>query len=194
LAGYYRKFVKHFGIISRTLTNLFKKNTIFVWTANHELAFTTLKNCLVSTPVLSLPDFTKTFVIEIDACAAGVGVVLMHESHPLAFLSKALRPKSQGLSTYEKEYMAILLVVQQLRPYLRQAEFHIYIDHKSLSQLNEQMLHTIWQHKVNSKLVGIQYKVIYKKGSYNRVADALSRRMHASDELCSISPVIPQWI
>jgi hypothetical protein len=100
---------------------LFKKNTIFVWTPNHELVFTTVKNCLVSTPVLSLPDFTKTFVIETDTYVVGVGAVLMQEGHPLAFLSKALGPKSQGLSTYEKEYMVILLAVQQWRPYLRQA-------------------------------------------------------------------------
>jgi hypothetical protein len=37
LAGYYRKFVKHFGIISKPLTNLLRKNTIFVWTSEHGL-------------------------------------------------------------------------------------------------------------------------------------------------------------
>jgi hypothetical protein len=77
------------------------------------------------------------------------GAVLMHNGHPLAFLSKALGPKSRGFSTYEKEYMAILLVVQQWRSYLQQGEFHIYTDHKSLSRLNEQRLNTVWQHKVS---------------------------------------------
>jgi hypothetical protein len=42
----------------------------------------------------------------------------MQNGHPLAFLSKAFGPKNQGLSTYEKEYMAILLVVAQWRAYL----------------------------------------------------------------------------
>jgi hypothetical protein len=37
LAGYYRKFIKHFGIISKPLTNLLRKNTIFVWTSEHGL-------------------------------------------------------------------------------------------------------------------------------------------------------------
>jgi hypothetical protein len=112
----------------------------------------------------------------------------------LAYLSKALRPKSRGLSTYEKEYMTILTVVQHWSPYLQQAEFHILTGHKSLSQLNEQRLHTNWQHKVFSKLLGLQYKVIYKKGVKNRVADALSRRAHDASELCLISTHAPQWM
>lgn len=39
LAGYYRKFVKHFGIISKPLTNLLKKNITFCWTQEHDMAF-----------------------------------------------------------------------------------------------------------------------------------------------------------
>ena len=63
-------------------------------------------------------DFNKPFCVETDASGTGVGAVLMQGGHPLAFLSKALGPKSQGLSTYEKEYLAILLAVQQRRSYL----------------------------------------------------------------------------
>jgi hypothetical protein len=37
----------------------------------------------------------------------------MQDGHPLAFFSKALGLRTHGLSTYEKEFMAILLVVQQ---------------------------------------------------------------------------------
>jgi len=46
LAGYYRKFVKNFDLISRTLTNLLKKNALFVWTPDHQQAFTSLKHAL----------------------------------------------------------------------------------------------------------------------------------------------------
>jgi hypothetical protein len=66
---------------------------------------------LVQAPVLALPDFTNPFLIETDASEAGVGAVLMQGGHPIAFVSKSLGSKLRGLSTYEKEYVAILLVV-----------------------------------------------------------------------------------
>jgi hypothetical protein len=62
--------------------------------------------------------------------------------HPIAYLSKALGPKSQGLSTYEKEYLAILTAVDHWRHYLQLKEFHIYTDNRNLAQLDEQHLHT----------------------------------------------------
>lgn len=78
--------------------------------------------------MLALPNFSKTFCIKTDASAHGIGVVLIQDGHPLAYLSKALGPRSSGLSTYEKEYLAVIMAVQQWRPYLQLAEFVIYTD------------------------------------------------------------------
>jgi hypothetical protein len=163
LAGYYRKFVKHFGIIARPLTDLLKKHSVFVWASDHEKAFQLLKTALVQAPVLVLPDFSKPFSIETDASDAGVGAVLMQDHHPIAYISKSFGPKLKGLSTYEKEFVAILLAMKHWKAYLQLGEFHIYSDQKSLSHLNEQWLHTSWQQKVFTKLLGLNYKIIYKR-------------------------------
>lgn len=132
LAGYYHKFVKNFGIMSRPLTSLLKKGQLFVWTEDHDQAFQALKTALVSAPVLALPDFAKTFEIETDACDSGIGAVLHQAGHPIAFVSKTLGPRHQTLSTYEKECLAILMAVDHWRSYLICGQFVIHTDQKVL--------------------------------------------------------------
>lgn len=78
-----------------------------------------LKQHLTSAPVLALPNFNSQFIVETDACDGGVGAVLQQKGHPIEFISKALSPCYQGLSTYEKEYLAIIVAVDQWRPYLQ---------------------------------------------------------------------------
>jgi hypothetical protein len=58
----------------------------------------------VSAPVLALPNFSKPFHIQTDACDSGVGAVLLQEGHPLAFVSKALGPRTRNLSTYDRVF------------------------------------------------------------------------------------------
>jgi hypothetical protein len=166
----------------------------FVWSAETQLAFDTLKTALTTAPVLALPDFTVHFEVEIDACDTGMGAVLLQCGHPIAVVSRGLGPRTKGLSTYEKEYMAILLAVEHWRTYLQHAEFVIHTDHCSLAHLEDQRLHTPWQQKVFTKLLGLQFIIKYKKGSENRVADALSRRPQPEASLCAISTLQPAWL
>jgi len=50
--------------------------------------------------VLALLDLNKLFMVETDASLLGVGAVLMQEGHPIAFISKSLRPKQQTMFVY----------------------------------------------------------------------------------------------
>jgi hypothetical protein len=68
LASNCKKFIRKFGVISRILINLLKKNN-FRWHDGAHEAFDLLKKALYKAPVLALPNFNKTFVLEIDACA-----------------------------------------------------------------------------------------------------------------------------
>lgn len=86
---------------------------------------------------MALPNFSKYFTLEADASELGVGGVLMQQGHPIAFISKALSPRSKGLSTYEKEYLAILITMDQWRSYLQMAEFLIVTDQQSLVHMSD---------------------------------------------------------
>lgn len=112
----------------------------------------------------------------------------------MAYISKALGPRTKGLSTYEKEYLAILTAVEQWRPYLQHGEFIISTDQRSLSHLNEQRLNTPWQQKVFTKLLGLQYRIIYKKGLDNRAADALSRKSTHDVHCAAVSVSKATWM
>lgn len=106
------------------------------------MPFSNLSRALTSAPVLALPNFAQSFTVETDASDVGIGAVLSQGGHPIAYLSKALGPKSKGLSTYEKECMAVLLAVDHWRHYLQHQQFTILTDHRSLVHLDDQRLHT----------------------------------------------------
>jgi hypothetical protein len=118
---------------------------------------------MCTTPVLALPDFTKTFVLECDASGKGIGVVLMQEGRPLSFTSKQLSEKNLDKSIYEKEILAILHVVYLWHPYLLGQRFQIKTDHQSLKYFLEQHISSPEQQKWVTKLFGYDYENIYKK-------------------------------
>ncbi|GJZ49046.1 reverse transcriptase [Tanacetum coccineum] len=76
-------------------------------------AFMQLKEAMIQALVLGLPNFEREFTMETDACGTGIGVILLQDGHCLAYLSKALSPKHQALSTYEKEFLAVILALEK---------------------------------------------------------------------------------
>ena len=68
---------------------------------------------MVIAPMLAPPNFTIEFTIESDASNVGIRAILTKVGRPLAYFSKALFEKHQTLSIYEKEMMAILVVVKK---------------------------------------------------------------------------------
>jgi hypothetical protein len=192
LTSYYRRFVKGYGYIAKPLTQLLKRKQ-FQWCSEAEQAFNALKKVMASTPVLALPDFTIPFIVETDASDGGVGAVLMQKNQPIAFMSKALGPVHQKLSIYEKEFLALIMTVERWRPYLQRQEFIIRTDHNSLSYLCEQSLHSDIQRKAMTWLMGLQFKVVYRKGKENLAVDALSRVNHLF-VLQAISEAQRMWL
>jgi len=141
LAGYYRKFVRGFGIIATPLTKLLTKDG-FCWSEDSLLAFNKLKQALISPPVFRLPNFSQQFVVECDVCGDGLGAILSQNNQPIAYYSEALKGNSTLLSTYDNEMLAMVKAVRKWRPYLLGRSFVIKTDHRSLKYLLEQRLTT----------------------------------------------------
>lgn len=60
LTGYYRKFIKDYGKVARSLTELTKKDG-FKWNEKAQEAFEELKRRITTAPVLQLPNFNDEF-------------------------------------------------------------------------------------------------------------------------------------
>lgn len=67
MAGYYRRFVKDVSKIAKSLSMLTHKNVKFEWTDACEHSFQSLKEKLVSAPILTLPEPGKCFTDYSDA-------------------------------------------------------------------------------------------------------------------------------
>lgn len=126
-------------------------------------------------PILALPDFSKVFVVEVDASGVGVGVVLMQEHHPISFIIRSLNQQQQALSIYEKQLLAVVLAVQKWRHYLLHNHFVIKTDHQSLKYILDHRLSTAIQQKWLLKLMEFDFSIEYKQGHENLAVDALSR-------------------
>ncbi|GAV63615.1 hypothetical protein CFOL_v3_07133 [Cephalotus follicularis] len=86
LTGYYRRFIRNYSLLSKPLTSLLKKDA-FKWTEEATDSFNRLKDAMVTTPVLALPNMQEEFVVEIDASGSGIGAVLMQNGHPVAYIA-----------------------------------------------------------------------------------------------------------
>ncbi|KAA0054183.1 Transposon Ty3-G Gag-Pol polyprotein [Cucumis melo var. makuwa] len=148
LTGYYRRFVKNYGNIAAPLTKLLQKNG-FHWGDDATTTFESLKQAMISVPVLALPDFSLPFIIETDASGTGLGAVLSQNNRPIAYFSQKLSPRAQAKSIYERELMAVVMAIQkEVQP-----QFQRWL----------------------TKLLEYDFEILYQPGLQNKAADALSR-------------------
>ncbi|XP_056852639.1 LOW QUALITY PROTEIN: uncharacterized protein LOC108835624 [Raphanus sativus] len=139
-----------------------EKDVGFKWGEAQETSFQTLKEKLTNSPLLILPDFSKTFEIECDASGIGIGAVLMQDRRPIAYFSEKLSGATLNYATYDKELYALVRALQTWQHYLWPKEFVIHTDHESLKYLKGQSKlskrHARWVEFIETFPYVIKYK------------------------------------
>jgi hypothetical protein len=132
LAGYYHRSIPNFSKIAKHIMDLLMKEEKFIWNAERDEAFRTLKKLLTTSPVLAQPDIIKTFDVYCDTSVTGLGYILMQEGRMIAYSSCQLRPHEEHYPTHDLELAAIVHTLHTWRHYLLGNVAHIFTDHKSL--------------------------------------------------------------
>lgn len=177
--SWYRKFVPKFSDVIAPLCALLRKNKTFTWNSDCDKAFHNIKQCLVSAPILSCPDFRKPFFVQTDASGHGIGAVLsqQHEDgeHVICYISRSLSRCEKNYSTTELECLAVLWAVEKWKCYLDGYQFFVVTDHASLKWLDNLKDPTGRLGRWAVRLQQFDYEVIHRKGKDHVVPDLLSR-------------------
>ncbi|GKB08966.1 putative reverse transcriptase domain-containing protein, partial [Tanacetum coccineum] len=107
LAGYYRRFIKDFSKMEKSLTKLTQKNKKYIWGEDQESAFQLLKQKLCEASILALPKGNDDFVVYCDASHQGLGAVLMQREKVIAYASRKLKPHEENYTTHDLELGAV---------------------------------------------------------------------------------------
>ena len=136
LASYYRRFIKSFALKASPLYRLTEKGRRWEWTKECGESFATLKQTLVSAPILAFPNFDNDFILDTDASTDGLGAVLSQQfkegERVIAYASRTLTKAERQYCATRKEMLALVWGIRQFRPYLYGRTFRARTDHNWL--------------------------------------------------------------
>lgn len=193
--NYYRRFVPNFARIAYPLNQLLKKDSVFKWSDDCQIAFETLKTKLIQPPILQYPDFTQTFRLTTDASDIACGAVLSQlkdgKDLPICFASRSFKKTEKHKHPSLKECYAIHWAIEYFKPYLIGRKFIIITDHRPLIYLFGMKNPTSKLTRMRLDLETYDFEVQYIKGQNNVCADALSRiRIDSKDlkelQICAV--------
>ena len=161
-------------------------NNTWKWRDAEQKAFETLRECLITPPIVAFPDFDKEFLIFTDASNYGIGAVLSQiqddKEVVIAYSSRHLNTAERNYSAIEREALAIVYGIKRYRHYLQDEKFEIISDHRPLQWVE---IHKDEKSRLGRwaiELSSLKYKITYKPGKEHANADFLSRIQVVTEE------------
>ncbi|GJX98900.1 reverse transcriptase domain-containing protein [Tanacetum coccineum] len=177
--GFYRRFLKDFSKISRPMTKLLEKDSVFNFNEECNKAFETLKEKLMNAPIMVSPNWSLPFELMCDASDFAIGAALgqREEKHfrPIHFASKTMNSAQQNYMVTEKELLVVVFAFDKFRSYLVLSKTVVFTDHTVIKYLFSKQ-------DVKPRLIRwilllqeFDIKIKNKKRAENVAADHLSR-------------------
>eukprot|EP00731_Ephydatia_muelleri_P031079 Em0022g593a len=150
------------------------------WTDTCQQAFDNLRKCLMTSPILAHPDWSKSFILDTDASDCGIGAVLsqVNSDAPecvIAYASRSLSRQEQRYCVTRRELLAVVEFVKHFREYLLGRRFTLKTDHGSLVWLKNFKEPEGQLARWLERLEEYDFTVVHRQGSLHNNADALSR-------------------
>lgn len=204
--NFYRRFSKDFSHTARPLHRL-TGDTPWDWTLEQDLAFEDLKVLITLEPVLAIPTDNGLFRVEADASDFATGAVLSQQNpdgkwHPVAYHSKSLSEPERNYEIYDKELLAIILALEELRPYLMGARhtFEIWSDHQNLTYFREAKKLNCRQARWFTQMQEYDFTLHHMPGQIMGRPDTISRRAglnrskHDNEQIVVLKPELFRFL
>ncbi|POM69451.1 LOW QUALITY PROTEIN: Pol protein [Phytophthora palmivora] len=168
--------------LARPLSDLLKKDADWVWEQQHQDPFDSINTNLQFVPVLALLDETKSFSVVCDASDYAIGCALLQKDDDgrervISFQFRQLKAAERNYPVHDNELLVMKYALVKFRVHLLGPRpFVIFTDHASLRtatnspHLSQRMARWL------SFFAEYNFRVEYKPGKLNVLADALSRR------------------
>lgn len=182
LTNFYHDFVPHYSDVTAPLTDLTKKDAPWDWTPRCQAAFDRLKSCLRNDVFLAAYDPEKPTTLETDASdVAFAGVISQPDAsgclRPVIMFSHKFKDAERNWTVHDKELYAIVYAFSRYRHFLAAPRFpvSVYTDHRNLAQFMTTTKLSGRQSRWYEQLAECNFRIEYRPGIENTVADALSR-------------------
>ena len=183
MAQFYKRFIRGFAHVMKPLYELLKGGKSFIWTAECQKSFESIKAAICTEATLQFPDFDKPFIIFTDASDTSCGAVLTQLDsngfyRPIEFAGKSHTSQEARYSVTDREMLGVIFGIRRFHHYIDGTHFTLYSDHTALVSLFNKK-----ENITNGRLarwidtvMAYDFEVKYLQGRANIVADMLSRR------------------
>ena len=164
-------------VIPRTVPVLNQIHTPFIWTQEHETAFTHIKQALTREQELAHFNPEKETVIQTDASIRGLGACLLQEGKPVYYASRSIGEAEKNYVAIELESLAVAWALEKLHHFIYGKKFKLQMDQKPLAMIlsQSQNASTPRLQRLLNRAFQYDFDIEYIKGETNVVADCFSR-------------------